>query len=100
MAVIFLQSGYPSKGASNIYASLAVLENALGRYSNAYDYTEKFLILSPESSRGLLMKLHFATALGKKEIADRLTTQLRKMVDEGRLTVGEQQTLALYLENG
>jgi hypothetical protein len=99
MAEIFLVDGYPNKGASNIYSSLAVLENALKRYGNAYDYIGRFMILSPGNTRGLLMKLHFATALNKKQDAEMVKAQLQNMGNRGKLTVGEKQTLSLYLEN-
>ena len=45
------------------------------------------------------MKLHFATALGKAEAAQEVIATLQRMDEQGKLTVGEQQTLALYLEN-
>jgi len=98
MAEIFLIEGHPNKGAPNIYSSLAVLENALQRYDNAYAYVERFLALSPNNKRGLLMKLHFATALGKVDSAKEVIATLQGLDQRGKLTVGEQQTLALYLE--
>jgi hypothetical protein len=99
MAEIFLVDGYPNKGASNMYVSLAVLENALERYGNASEYIGRFLILSPGNTRGLLMKLHFATALNKMQEAEMVKAQLQQMDNRGKLTVGEKQTLSLYLEN-
>lgn len=99
MRVLYLDDPDVRKGKSNIYANLAVLENALGRYDVAYAYTERFLALAPNHRRGLLMKLHFATALGREADA-RATRDLLLSLDErGLLSVHEQQTLALYLEN-
>ncbi|RLA43253.1 MAG: hypothetical protein DRQ97_13005, partial [Gammaproteobacteria bacterium] len=98
MAEIFLTEGDSNKGRPDIYSSLAVLENALQRYDNAYAYVERFLALSPNNKRGLLMKLHFATALGKVDSAKEVIATLQGLDQQGKLTVGEQQTLALYLE--
>ncbi len=98
MAEIFQVDDFQTKAAANTYSNLAVLENALGRYDKAYAYAEKFLALSPSNKRGLLMKLHFATALGKVDTADAVIATLQQMDEQGKLTVGEQQTLAMYLE--
>jgi tetratricopeptide (TPR) repeat protein len=97
MADMFLQESLVNKGSPDIYFSLAVLENSLQRYENAYAYVEKFLIMSPHSKRGMLMKLHFASALGKVDERDRIIETLLDLDQRGDLTVGERQTLALYL---
>ena len=44
------------------------------------------------------MKLHFVSALGKVAEIDKVKARLRTMQEKGQLTVGEQQTLSLYLE--
>jgi len=98
MAEIFLVEDFRGKASANIYSDLAVLENALERYDNAYGYADIFLALSPGNKRGLLMKLHFATALGKVDSANEVIATLQGLDQQGKLTVGEQQTLALYLE--
>ncbi len=98
MAEIFLVDDFRTRAAANIYSNLAVLENALERYDYAYAYVEQFLAMSPGHKRGLLMKLHFATALGKAEAAKEVIATLQAMDRRGELTVGEQQNLALYLE--
>jgi protein O-mannosyl-transferase len=98
MAEIFLVEDFQQLASANIYSNLAVLENALGRYDNAYAYAERLLALSRNNKRGLLMKLHFATALGMAEAAQEVIAILQRMDEQGKLTVGEQQTLALYLE--
>jgi len=98
MAEIFLVEDYRDKASANIYSNLAVLENALQRYDNAYAYVERFLALSPNNKRGLLMKLHFSTALGKVDSVNEVIATLQGLDRQGELTVGEQQTLALYLE--
>ena len=84
---------------AEVYAALAVLENILQRYQYAYHYSNLFLGLSPDNTRGLLMKLHFATALGEKEGAELVRSRLIMLEEAGLLTVGEQQTLSLYSEN-
>jgi tetratricopeptide (TPR) repeat protein len=98
LAEIFLVEDFKHKASANIFSNLAVLENALQRYDNAYAYAERFLALSPDNTRGLLMKLHFATALGKVEAAQSVIATLQRIDQQGNLTVGEQQTLALYFE--
>jgi protein O-mannosyl-transferase len=99
MAKLFLVEDFRLKASAKIYSNLAVLENALNRYDNALAYVEQVLALSPGDKRGLLMKLHFATALGKGQAAQEVIAALQRMEEQGKLTVGEQQTLALYLEN-
>ncbi|RLA44160.1 MAG: hypothetical protein DRR42_20835 [Gammaproteobacteria bacterium] len=98
MANIFLQADYLSKASPNIYFSLAVLENSLHRYENAYAYVEYFLTMSPHSKRGMLMKLHFSAVLGKLDERNEMIATLLELDQRGDLTVGEKQTLALYLE--
>ena len=98
LAEIFLVDDFRQKASANIYSNLAVLENALGRYDNAYAYVERFLALSPGNKRGLLMKLHFSTALGKTNATREAIATLQQLDRQGKLTVGEQQTLGLYLE--
>ena len=99
LAEIYLVDDYQTKGASKLFSNLAVLENALQRYDNAYAYAERFLALKPDDTRGLLMKLHFATALGKVEAAADVMTTLQELDQQGKLTVGEQQNMALYQES-
>ncbi len=98
MATLFLVDDFERKAAANVYSSLAVLENALGRFEFALAYTEQFLVLSPDSTRGQLMKLHFATALGKVGDAEQMIAVLQAKQAAGELNVSEQQTLALYTE--
>jgi len=98
LAEIYLVEDFRLKASANIYSNLAVLENALQRYDKAYAYAERFLALSPDNKRGLLMKLHFATALGKTDAAAEVIATLQQLDEQGNLTVGEQQTLAMYLE--
>jgi len=98
MAEIFLVDDFRDLASANIYSNLAVLENALGRYDKAFAYVERFLALSPANTRGLLMKLHFSTALGKADVAADVIATLQELDRQGKLTVGERQTLGLYLE--
>lgn len=99
LAQMYLGEGAPARASAKIYFDLAVLENALERYDNAYAYVEMFLAGQRNDKRGLLMKLHFATALGKADAADEVIALLQDMDSRGELTVRERQTLALYLEN-
>lgn len=98
MAQLYLVDDFKRKASPKIYSNLAVLENALQRYDNAYAYADQFLALSPNNTRGLLMKLHFATALGKVESAKEVIAALQALDEQGKLTVGQRQTLAMYLE--
>ncbi len=75
-----------------------MLANAEQRWEQAYEYNARSLALSPESTRGLLMQLHFTTALNKREEADKYIQQLQGLKEAGKLNRGEQDTLALYLE--
>ena len=93
------ENQFQEKAAPNIYAGLAVMENALERYDNAYEYTERFLAGSPGNVRGLLMKLHFATALHKGDEISSLLSQLQTLEASGVLSLADKQTLSLYKED-
>ncbi|MEM9256838.1 MAG: hypothetical protein AAGA91_15430 [Pseudomonadota bacterium] len=99
LAGIYLRDKNPATAASNMYANLALLENALERYDRAFAYTQKLLELAPRHRRGLLMHLHFATAIGDQTAIAETLEVLQRLQDTGRLTVRQQQTLSLYLEN-
>ena len=81
------------------YSNLAVLENSLGRYENALIYIQKYLEKVPNNSRGLLMELHFAVSLEKEDIAEKAIQKLNELMDQGKLSVQEQQTLAMYVRS-
>ncbi|MAT94694.1 MAG: hypothetical protein CME59_19145 [Halioglobus sp.] len=98
LARIYLYQDAPASASTNMYSNLAVLENALGRYEIAYAYTEKLLQKSPRHRRGLLMHLHFATALQRRDEARAVIETLQALDQQGKLTVAQQQTLALYLD--
>jgi hypothetical protein len=99
MAELYLVADFERKASAKIYSNLAVLENALHRYDNAYAYAQQLLVMKPYDKRGLLMKLHFATALGNAEAARDVIATLQQLDKQGKLTTGEQQTLALYVQN-
>ncbi len=98
MVEIFLEDDSSATASANIYVGLALLENTLQRWQYANAYIDLFLQLSPGNAQGLLMKLHFTRALGKVAAADEVMSTLQAMQERGQLTVGEQQTLSLYLE--
>ncbi len=98
MRDIFLAQDSPATASANIYLGLALLENVMQRWGNALAYIDLFLQSSPENAQGMLMKLHFATALGKVNVAAAVRSRLMQLQEQGSLTVGEQQTLSLYLE--
>lgn len=97
-SALLLGPAAPATVTAEVYAGLAVLENALQRHQKAYDYAELFLQLSPGSVRGMLMKLHFGTALGEKEAVELVLLELIVLENAGLLSVGETQTLSLYTE--
>ena len=99
MTEIFLADNPQATASANMYLGLALLEHTLQRWQNAEQYVDLYLEISPGNTQGMLMKLHFVTALGKVNAADAVKSQLLQLQDQGELTVGEQQTLSLYLEN-
>jgi tetratricopeptide (TPR) repeat protein len=99
MTEIFLAAESPATASANIYLGLALLEHTLQRWANADAYIDLFLNLSPDNAQGLLMKLHFNTVLGRVAAAGVARARLLELQAQGKLTVGEQQTLSLYLES-
>jgi protein O-mannosyl-transferase len=99
LAKVFLEGDRPAGASANMYSNMAVLENSLGRFDRAYAYTERLLKKKPRMKRALLMQLHFSSALGKDDVASGLIEVLQGLDEEGKLTLKERQTLALYLEN-
>ena len=97
MAEIFFGDAAVATASPNYYLVLAGMENALQRFDMAYAYTSRFLEHSPRDVRGMLMQLHFTTALGKEREAQALVQKLLKLQEEGRLNLGDRKTLALYL---
>jgi hypothetical protein len=47
----------------------------------------------------LLMELHFAISLEKEDIAEKAIQKLNELMDQGKLSVQEQQTLAMYVRS-
>jgi hypothetical protein len=97
MAELFLGDTATANASPSFYSVLAGMENDLQRFKLAYAYTNKVLEHSPNNVRGLLMQLHFATALGKEQEALALVQRLLELQEEGRLNLGDRKTLALYL---
>lgn len=97
MADIFLAPGTTASASANIYSILAGIANDLGQYARAHAYMRKFLALSPNNVRGMLMQLHFTTALGLEHEQAALLERLLALQAAGTLDEGQQQTLALYL---
>ncbi|MCB1844182.1 MAG: hypothetical protein KDI09_14570 [Halioglobus sp.] len=96
MAEVFLAQEDAATASANFYSILAGLANSLEQYARAHAYMQKFLALSPGSVRGLLMQLHFSTALGLEQERQNLMAQLGELEAAGKLDAGERQTLALY----
>ena len=99
LAELYLREYNTSLASAQMFSALAMLANAHQRWEDAYQYTARFLDLAPENVRGMLMQLHFTTALNRREEADSWIARLQKLQDAGKLNRSEQDTLALYLEN-
>ena len=99
LASLYLVEYDTSLASAQMFSALAMLANAHQRWEDAYQYTDRFLALAPDNVRGMLMQLHFTTALNRREEADSFIAQLQKLQDAGKLNRSEQDTLALYLEN-
>jgi protein O-mannosyl-transferase len=98
LAELYLVVGSPASASPNMYSLLAGFENSRSNYRLAYLYTEKFLQQSPDDTRGLLMQLHFTTALGFRDEAESISANLIAKREAGSLTIREVETLALYLD--
>lgn len=96
---IFLSDPQMSRASPNLFTLLASFENDLGRYGKALDYIQLTLAQVPGETRALLMKLHFATALGKVRDAGEAISTLQKKRDAGLLSNSDLRTLELYLED-
>ncbi|MEM6580349.1 MAG: hypothetical protein AAF699_03710 [Pseudomonadota bacterium] len=96
---LFLEENSVATASPNMYMGFALLENTLQRWEAANQYIDLMLDAVPDDTQGLLMKLHFVTALGKVKQADTVKSRLTDLQNQGKLTVSQQQTFALYLEN-
>jgi hypothetical protein len=96
MAELFLHDHAGKEASPQVYLTLAIMENALGGYGNAYKYTDIFLALRPDDPQALLMKLHFATALEKSSETYRLRHKLRQIASQGGLTTAQEEMLSFY----
>lgn len=95
---LYLDDFDTSKASANMFSALAMLSNAHQNWEFAHAYTARQLALEPESVRGMLMQLHFATAMGQSAEAEAYIARLQELQREGKLTQGEQANLALYVE--
>ncbi|AQA19760.1 hypothetical protein BST95_17425 [Halioglobus japonicus] len=82
----------------SLFYGLATLENTLQRYEHALFYNQRYLRLRPGNVDGLLMQLHFGTALQDAEHRQAALDALLRMQADGTLSVAQRQTLALYME--
>lgn len=98
-AEVFLVDGELTRASSNVFSVLASFENDLGRIGLAFEYIELSLAMAPEDTRSLLMKLHFATALGKVGGAGDAIKMLQNKRDTVTLSNSDLRILELYLEN-
>jgi protein O-mannosyl-transferase len=96
---LYLQEFDASQASANMWSALAMLANAEQHWEHAYQFNKRNLVLAPGNIRGLLMQLHFSTALGKEEEARGLITELQQLEEAGKLNQGERDTLALYEGN-
>lgn len=85
-------------GVPDIYTLLAVMENANANFRRALFYSDRLLLLRPDDIRGLLMRLHFATALGDEQAASETREELLLRVELNELDATQRATLELYLD--
>jgi hypothetical protein len=95
LAEIFLVTPSASSATRNLFTLMAQLENHLGNYQRAYDYTALLLEKSPGDTRGLSMQLYFATALGREDEAAAIGERLGEMERLGLLSAEERHNLSL-----
>ncbi|MEP5566892.1 MAG: hypothetical protein ABJN62_03575 [Halioglobus sp.] len=98
MEHFYLSKSATAGDAPGVFFSLAILENSLQRYDNAYNYIETYTRNNPNDIKGLMMKLHFLVILGKTKERDNLISNLLEYNKAGLLTVAQQRTLDLYLD--
>ncbi|MEH6516579.1 MAG: hypothetical protein V7742_07850 [Halioglobus sp.] len=98
-SAIYLAGNSKLRASRDIYALLASFENSTQSYDLAYAYNEKQLNLAPVGVRGLLMKLHFATALGLAEEVNDTADKLKSLHKLGKLSPSELKTLLLYIDD-
>ncbi|WP_146003553.1 ArnT family glycosyltransferase [Kineobactrum sediminis] len=98
LEVIYLSDPAPGRASVGVYTALSVFMNALERMQSASHYAALALAQQPDNAMLNLMQLHFTTALGKVGEASSLKQKLQALQAAGKLTVADQQTLALYLE--
>lgn len=95
---LYLATEDTSLASANMFSALAMLANSQQHWEHAYEYNRRHLQLMPDSVRGMLMQLHFTTALGREAEAKQYISRLQQMQRAGTLTQGERSTLALYTE--
>ncbi|PLW70358.1 hypothetical protein [Pseudohalioglobus lutimaris] len=98
LASLYLTEFDTSLASHNMFSALAMLANAHQHWEYAYAYNARHLALVPHSVRGMLMQLHFTTALGKTSEAQEYIARLQELQRAGKLTQAELANLALYLE--
>ncbi len=79
-----------------MFVSLAILENHIGRYAQALAYIDRLLMRSPESIRGMMMKLYFTAQLGMDEPHREVLHQLQGLELQGLLNQQQSYNLALF----
>lgn len=76
----------------------AQLDNSLGNYDRAMEYTKRVLLVRPMMVKVLLMHLHFAVAVNDEEQAMRTMERLKHLKSESRLDEHALYTLSLYTD--
>lgn len=83
--------------SADLYTLLAILENANENFQRAMFYVNQLLQSRPDDVRGLLMRLHFATALGDEHLARTTREELLVRQKMNKFDATQRATLDLYL---
>ena len=89
----------PRVVAPAVWLSLAVYENHLEDYDSALGYVDSLILRSPEHAQAHLMRLYFLSQLvGEDYRNSESLPLLLELQQAGRLTPGQEETLALFLD--
>ena len=86
----------PRYVSPKMYVSLAILENHIERYPQALAYSDALLARSPDSVRGMMMKLYFTSVLQLGDEHQSMLGQLQHLEAQGLLNRQQQFNLGLF----
>jgi tetratricopeptide (TPR) repeat protein len=89
----------PRLVSPKFYVSLAILENHSGRYKEALAHIDALLNRSPDSVRGLMMKLYFTSVLEMEGEHESVRIKLQELESKGLLNRQQQYNLGLFVRS-